>query len=171
MCEEAASASATSLICSPRVFRQRTSSSSSRILSAKTLLRACASRVGGWIIRYWPHSPGPSVWVDAQIAPALALWLRDELGIEEVALRDLGLRDAEDREIFERARGAGAFVLSEDSDFVDLVARFGPPPQIVWLRCGNTTNAHLRTLFTMMWPRVAGLLAANEPLVEIGGSD
>ena len=112
----------------------------------------------------------PQVWVDAQIAPALAMWLRDELGIEAVAVRDLGLRDAEDREIFERARAARAIVLSKDSDFVDLVAHFGPPPQIVWLTCGNTTNAYLRTLLTVMWPRVAKLLAANEPLVEIGGS-
>jgi predicted nuclease of predicted toxin-antitoxin system len=108
--------------------------------------------------------------VDAQLAPALATWMREALGIDAVAVRDLGLRDAEDPEIFERARTAGAVVLGKDSDFVELVMRHGPPPQIVWLTCGNTTNAYLRTLFTMTWPRVAALLAANEPLVEIGGT-
>jgi predicted nuclease of predicted toxin-antitoxin system len=112
----------------------------------------------------------PAVWVDAQIAPALAGWMREMLGIDAVAVRDLGLRQAEDSVIFERARAAGAIVLSKDSDFVDLVTRFGPPPQIVWLTCGNTTNAYLRTLFAITWPRVAALLAANEPLVEIGGT-
>jgi predicted nuclease of predicted toxin-antitoxin system len=111
----------------------------------------------------------PAVWVDAQIAPLLAGWMREVLGIDAVAVRDLGLRQAEDPVIFERARAAGAILLSKDSDFVDLVTRFGPPPQIVWLTCGNTSNAHLRTLLTMTWPRVAELLAANEPLVEIGG--
>jgi predicted nuclease of predicted toxin-antitoxin system len=92
------------------------------------------------------------------------------LGVDAVAVRDLGLRQAEDSEIFERARTAGAVVLSTDSDFVELVMRHGPPPQIVWLTCGNTTNAYLRTLFTMTWPRVAALLDANEPLVEVGGT-
>ena len=112
----------------------------------------------------------PAVWVDAQIAPALAGWMREALGIDAVAVRDLGLRQADDTFILERARAAGAIVLSKDRDFVDLVTRFGPPPQIVWLTCGNTTNAYLRTLFAATWPRVAALLAANEPLVEIGGT-
>ena len=111
----------------------------------------------------------PTIWVDAQIAPALAGWMRDVLGLDAIAVRDLGLRHAEDAVIFERARSAGAVVVSKDSDFVDLVLRHGPPPQIVWLTCGNTSNAYLRTLFSNTWPRVATLLAANEPLVEIGG--
>ena len=34
----------------------------------------------------------PAVWVDAQIAPALAQWMREALGIDAVAVRDLGLR-------------------------------------------------------------------------------
>ena len=97
--------------------------------------------------------------------------MREALGIDAVAVRDLGLRQAEDPAIFERARAVGAIVLSKDSDFVDPVTRYGPPPQIVWLTCGNTTNAYLRTLFTGTWPRVAALLAANEPLVEIGGTE
>jgi predicted nuclease of predicted toxin-antitoxin system len=112
----------------------------------------------------------PAVWVDAQLAPALAKWMREALGINAVAVRDLGLRQAEDPEIFERARTAGAVVLSKDGDFVTLVMRHGPPPQIIWLTCGNTTNAYLRTLFTQTWPRVAALLDANEPLIEVGGS-
>jgi predicted nuclease of predicted toxin-antitoxin system len=60
-------------------------------------------------------------------------------------------------------------VLTKDSDFVDLVARHGPPPQIVWLTCGNTTNAALREILAAAWPRVAALLAAGEPLIEISG--
>ena len=101
----------------------------------------------------------------------MAGWMRDVLGLDAIAVRDLGLRDAEDPVIFERARSVGAVVVSKDSDFVDLVLRHGPPPQIVWLTCGNTTNAYLRVLFSSTWPRVATLLAANEPLVEIGGTE
>lgn len=60
-------------------------------------------------------------------------------------------------------------LMTKDSDFVDLVARHGPPPQIVWLTCGNTTNAALRTILGDAWPRVAELLASGEPLIEISG--
>ena len=107
------------------------------------------------------------VWTDAHLSPALAPWIRATFGVEAAPLRDLGLRDAEDPAIFAAARAAGAVVITKDSDFVDLVARLGPPPQIVWLTCGNTTNAALRGILSVSWPRVAALLAAGEPLVEI----
>ncbi len=110
------------------------------------------------------------MWVDAQLAPALADRMRETLGLDAVAVRDLGLRDAEDPVIFERARAAGAMILSKDSDFVDLVTRFGPPPQIIWLTCGNTSNAYLRMLLANTWPCAMALLKAGEPLVEIGGT-
>lgn len=80
------------------------------------------------------------------------------------------LRDAEDLVIFERARAATAVVLTKDRDFIDLVRRHGPPPQIVWLTCGNTSNAHLRSVLRDAWPRAAVLLDAGEPLVEVGGT-
>ena len=111
------------------------------------------------------------VWVDAQLSPALARWLRDELGVDAVAVRELGLRSAEDPAIFAGARGEDAVVLTKDSDFVDLVARLGPPPQIIWLTCGNTSNAFLRDILRDGWPYIDALLAAGEPLVEIGGRD
>lgn len=107
------------------------------------------------------------VWIDAQLAPTLAGWLRETFGVAAVAVRDLHLRDAEDPVIFQAARNAGAVVLTKDADFVTLVGRRGPPPQIVWLTCGNTSNRALRELLTTAWPRVVVLLEAGEPLVEI----
>jgi len=38
------------------------------------------------------------------------------------------LRDAEDRDIFEKARDQDAVLISKDSDFVELVQRLGAPP-------------------------------------------
>jgi predicted nuclease of predicted toxin-antitoxin system len=109
------------------------------------------------------------VWTDAHLSPALAPWFRATFGIEAAALRELGLRDAEDAVIFSAAREAGAVLMSKDSDFVDLLTHHGPPPQVVWLTCGNTSNAALREMLTTAWPHVAKLLAAGEPLVEISG--
>jgi predicted nuclease of predicted toxin-antitoxin system len=109
------------------------------------------------------------VWTDAHLSPAHALWLRASLAVEATPLRKLGLRDAEDAQIFSAARDAGAVVITKDSDFVELVTRHGPPPQIVWLTCGNTTNEALRAILADAWPRVQALLDAGEPLVEITG--
>jgi predicted nuclease of predicted toxin-antitoxin system len=84
------------------------------------------------------------------------------------AVRDLGLRDAEDFEIFTAARDARAVVMTKDSDFVDLLQRHGPPPQVIWLRSGNTSNARLKVLLNQALPTALPMLEAGEPLVEVG---
>jgi predicted nuclease of predicted toxin-antitoxin system len=108
-----------------------------------------------------------TIWVDAHLSPAIATWITNTFEIEAIALRDLGLRDAEDVDIFAAAQAQGAIVLTKDSDFVDLVERLGPPPQIIWLTCGNTSNAKLREILSKTLPKALELLAAGEALVEI----
>ena len=110
-----------------------------------------------------------TIWVDAHLSPGIAVWIFNTLGIEAIALRDLGLRDAEDTEIFETARAQQAIVMTKDSDFVDLLERLGSPPQIIWLTCGNTSNARLRHILREMLPRALELLESGEALVEISG--
>ena len=88
------------------------------------------------------------LWVDTQLSPALARWLSETFGIMAHAVRDLGLREAKDLIIFHAAREAGAVVMSKDSDFVMLLERFGPPPQVLWVTCGNTSNARMRAFFS-----------------------
>jgi predicted nuclease of predicted toxin-antitoxin system len=107
------------------------------------------------------------IWVDAQLSPAIAPWLVENFPVSAQALRDLGLRDATDREIFTAARSASAVVMTKDSDFVKLLEESGPPPQVVWLTCGNTSNARLKQILTKALPRAIGLLESGEPLVEI----
>ncbi|MDB9541630.1 DUF5615 family PIN-like protein [Microcystis aeruginosa CS-1036] len=110
-----------------------------------------------------------TIWVDAHLSPAIATWISTTLEIEAVALRDLGLRDAEDTEIFQVAKAQRAILMTKDSDFVDLVERLGSPPQIIWLTCGNTSNARLREILSETLPRALELLDAGETLVEISG--
>ncbi len=87
-----------------------------------------------------------TIWIDAHLSPAIATWIMNNFEVTAVALRDLGLRDAEDPEIFEAAKSQGAIFMTKDRDFVDLVDRIGTPPQIIWLTCGNTSN-HLVNLW------------------------
>jgi predicted nuclease of predicted toxin-antitoxin system len=111
-----------------------------------------------------------TLWIDAQISPAIATWIREYFGVEAVAVRDLGLREATDQEIFSAARRERAVVMTKDSDFVLLLERLGPPPQIIWLRCGNTSNSRLREILTSTLPKALGLLNVGERLVEINAT-
>lgn len=88
-------------------------------------------------------------------------------GVEAKALRDLGLRDATDTEIFLRAKREIAVVMTKDVDFVDLVKRLGTPPQVIWLTCGNTSNARLRQILTKTLQQALTLLTAGEPVIQI----
>jgi len=109
------------------------------------------------------------IWVDAHISPAVAQWLSPDLGYPARSVRDLGLRNARDKDIFAAARQAGAVVMTKDADFAELVERLGPPPAVIWLTCGNTSNAALRDLLKKTLPRAMELIAEGEKLVEISG--
>jgi len=61
------------------------------------------------------------LWLDAHVSPKLCRWIQRECGVDAVHVRDLGLREAEDPEIFDKAREAKVVVLSKDDDFVSLV--------------------------------------------------
>jgi predicted nuclease of predicted toxin-antitoxin system len=110
-----------------------------------------------------------TIWIDAHLSPAIATWITDTFGVTALALRDLGLRDAEDLEIFEAAKAQRVIFMTKDSDFVDLVDRLGAPPQIIWLTCGNTSNARLREILSSVLLEALELLRSGEKLVEISG--
>lgn len=111
-----------------------------------------------------------TLWIDAQLSPSLAPWIAGEFGIEAYSVKFQGLRDATDREIFRAAGNAGAVVLTKDSDFVQLLQTHGPPPQILWITLGNTSNAHMRVVLQKTLRPALELLQGGEPLVEIGES-
>ena len=110
------------------------------------------------------------IWIDAQISPAIATWIRNNYTVSAIAIRDLGLRDAKDKEIFNAARHEKAVVMTKDSDFVLLLDKLGPPPQIIWVTCGNTSNARLKEILTAVFPKAIELLEAGEALVEISAA-
>jgi predicted nuclease of predicted toxin-antitoxin system len=108
------------------------------------------------------------LWLDAQISPRLCPWIARRFGVDAKHDRDLDLRQAEDSEIFDRARKASVVVFTKDEDFVELVRRVGTPPQVLWLRCGNMSNARLKNLLDRTLPDAIELLNHDEPIVEIG---
>lgn len=104
-----------------------------------------------------------TLWLDNQLPPALAAWMRARLAIECLAVRDLNLQRASDAEIFAAARGAQVVVMTKDADFAELLEQHGSPPQVVLVTCGNTSNARLRRLVHAAWPSVLMMLEIAHP--------
>ena len=107
-------------------------------------------------------------WIDAQLPPLLTEWLSAQFNVEAFSLRTLGLRDATDAAIFQAAQQQGIVIISKDSDFVEMVSRYGPPPQLIWVTCGNVTNRQLQIVFNKTFAESLELLLAGQVMVEIG---
>jgi predicted nuclease of predicted toxin-antitoxin system len=108
------------------------------------------------------------LWLDAQLSPALASWISERFTpIQAVPVRELGLRNADDREIFAQARSAGAIVMTKDRDFLHLLFEQGPPPQVIWLRVGNSSNQALQAMLLRTLKEAVASLREGEPWVEI----
>ena len=80
------------------------------------------------------------------------------------------MRGAEDDQIFFAARKAADVVITKDVDFVNLLERHGSPPKIIWLTCGNTSDAALREILTAKFREALALMESGESLVEIGST-
>lgn len=80
-----------------------------------------------------------TIWLDAQLPPTVAPWIAASFGVDCQAVRDL-----------------------------ELLRSHGPPPSVLWVTCGNTSNARLRAVLTQVLPAALRLVAQGESLVEIG---
>lgn len=57
--------------------------------------------------------------------------------------------------------------MTMDIDFVRLLDRYGPPPRVIWVTCGNTSNDSLKSILERSLPSALDLLNAGEALVEV----
>ncbi len=106
-----------------------------------------------------------TLWLDAHLSPRIARWVTKRFRVIAQPLREIGLREAED--IWTAARDARVVLITKDADFEDRVRRLGPPPQVIWLTCGNTSEAHLKLILEARLEAALALLKSGEPLVEI----
>ena len=74
-----------------------------------------------------------------------------------------------DKELFDAARRLNATVImSKDSDFVDLVTLYGPPPRIIRLTCGNLSTIAMQAVLSRHFPDALRLLEGGASRVDIG---
>lgn len=104
--------------------------------------------------------------VDAQLPPKLAEWLR-ERGHDALALREIGMRDADDLDIWARALAEGAIIVTKDEDFAAMAGRIANGPQVLWVRSGNLLRRVLIARLEAAWPQIEPILASGASLVEM----
>lgn len=101
-------------------------------------------------------------WLDAHLSPSIAKWLKETYGVNAVSLRQLGLREADDIDIFKAARKEGVIFISKDEDLKHLIFQHGPPPKLIWLTCGNTSNEVLRRIISNNFNDILGTLIIDD---------
>jgi len=67
---------------------------------------------------------------------------------EAKQVRELGLENSTDREIWEYAKRKDYSIVTFDADFYDMSNLYGHPPRIIWLRTGNRKTSDLAKLLT-----------------------
>ena len=104
--------------------------------------------------------------VDAQLPPSLASALRDA-GFSAVAVREVGLREAKDAEIWQYAIAHQMAIITKDEDFAQRCAISDLAPTIIWLRVGNVTNPDLINWLMPQWELVVACMEAGDILIEL----
>lgn len=102
-----------------------------------------------------PYATQPIRWINQQ-----------DLGLDAVAVRSLGLRDALDSEIFQAVRQANVLMMTRDRDFINLLEQHGPSPQVIWLLTGYSSNQALQETLDSTLAPALDLLRGGKPWVE-----
>jgi predicted nuclease of predicted toxin-antitoxin system len=116
------------------------------------------------------RSPGADIGlkflIDHQLPPSLARLLERELGQEALHVREIGLREASDAEVWRYLSESGRVLISKDEDFTAIV-RHRPGAALIWVRVGNCRRDYLLNLFRENWPRMIELLQSGQRLIEL----
>ena len=104
--------------------------------------------------------------IDAQLPPALARTLR-ALGCEAFAVRELGLREATDAQLWNYALQHGAAIVTKGEDFAQRCLYGQAQPVIVWLQVDNSSNPALPGRVLPFWPVIMQRLKRGDHLIKV----
>ncbi len=104
--------------------------------------------------------------VDAQLPPALARLLVQQGHIAS-HVEDLGLRHADDNDIWDWALANNAIVFTKDEDFPRRALMSKRAPAIVWLRVGNTSRRALLAWIEPLVTQIEAEVMRGESIIEV----
>jgi predicted nuclease of predicted toxin-antitoxin system len=82
-------------------------------------------------------------------------------------VRLVQLDRADDRAVWDFAGRHNYALVTLDSDFADMAALLGPPPKVIWLRCGNQTTAVIAKLLRSNADAIAAFELSSAACLEI----
>ena len=104
--------------------------------------------------------------IDNQLPLELAVFLRQR-GHECTHVRDVGLDEASDLEVWTRACDEGSIVVSKDEDLTALANRPGDTGRLIWVRLGNCRNAALIEAFNRIHDELVRAFESGQRIVEV----
>ena len=104
--------------------------------------------------------------VDQQLPPALAKFLQGKRHTAQ-HVRELGLREADDRVIWRHATENGMVLVSKDEDFYFLASIPGNTVKLLWVRIGNCRTKTLLESFQIQLPLAIAAFESGSLIVEI----
>ena len=61
-------------------------------------------------------------------------------------VRNVGMKDAPDTEVWNYAKAHGFMIVSKDSDFHQRSLLLGSPPKVIWVRLGNCSTKAVESI-------------------------
>ena len=98
---------------------------------------------------------------DQNISHRLIQYVHD-LYPEAKQVRELGIEDATDREIWKYAKKEGYTIATFDADFYDFSLIWGHPPKIIWIRSRNQTTIEIERLLRKHYSSIIDFSRDNE---------
>jgi predicted nuclease of predicted toxin-antitoxin system len=80
-------------------------------------------------------------------------------GTTQVRLANLERED--DRAIWRYAKLNGFTIVTRDSDFHEICLVEGPPPKVIWLKCGNHPNTYIAGLLLQHKTEIAQFISGD----------
>lgn len=77
-------------------------------------------------------------------------------------VRQLGLENTSDIEIWQYAKDNDYTIVTFDSDFFDLCSIKGHPPKIIWLRLGNTSTNYIADIINQKAEMISDFIEKTE---------
>ena len=104
--------------------------------------------------------------VDQHLPPALARFL-DDAGHPAQHVRNVGLKDADDRAIWSYANAQGMVMVTNDEDFHFLSLMPGSTGRLLWVKIGNCRKPVLLEKFRSELPAIEAAFDAGNRIVEL----
>lgn len=87
----------------------------------------------------------PKLLFDQNLSFRLVDALRDVFP-DSTHVRLIEMDQSHDIDIWNYTKEHGYIIVSQDSDFYDFSSYYGHPPKVIWIRTGNASTSHIKTL-------------------------